>query len=145
MRPPAYQIAIVVGLMIAAVIVALVVSRKVSKSVDSFLAERGLAKATDCPAILIDGRALEDVHCYRGPVAPNRTGILFVGHFKQPGGYRRYVGVELAGALDGAVLAKYAPAYSHTDGGTTTVAWIMNETKSNAERVLAMIADAAHS
>ena len=143
-RPPAYQIAIVVGLIIAVVIVALIVTRKVSKSLDTFLAERGLVKLAECPAIRIDGHDLEDMRCYRAALTPSRTGVLFFAHVKRPAGYRRYIGVQLPGALDAAVLAKHAPAYSHADGGITTVAWLMNETRENAERVLAIAGDAAH-
>jgi len=138
MRPPAYQIAIVVALLVGIVIAALLVTRKVGKSLDSFLAERGLAKAGDCPAIQIDGRALEGVSCYRGAIAPSRPGVFFIGHFKQVGGYRRYLGVQLASAP--ASFGSLPPAYSHNDGGVTTIAWIMNATRDNAERVLDVVA-----
>jgi hypothetical protein len=137
-RPPVYQIAIVVGLMIAVLVVVLIVTRKVSRNVDSYLAEHGLAKASDCPVITIDDRQLEGVHCYRGNFAPNRAGVLFVGHFKNVGGYKRYIGVQVAGDDAWHARLKLQPAYADH----ATVAWIMNETRDNAEQVVTAVTGA---
>lgn len=140
--------AVGIAVVVVAVVVLLVVSRRARRELDTYLGDHGFAADSACHAVVLNGRPLQGVTCYRGAVAPGVTGQLFVGFIAVPskrGINTRYLGVAFAPPrpVDDAWLARFsdATAYRASDN-TIVIAWPLLDTPDNAAHVLDEVAAA---
>ncbi|MGE0400754.1 MAG: hypothetical protein AB7T06_28850 [Kofleriaceae bacterium] len=130
---------LVIAVLLAAV---LINSWRAHRSFTSVLDKEGFSKAPCDSKVVVRGKDLLKMQCWRGPLAAGITGDVVTGHIPsfEKSDYLYFVGVVVAptSGIDDTWFQKFTSQDTYkTPDGRYAVLWNLMDTRESIERVLA--------